>query len=101
MNGLFSQNGLGGFPQGLGLAALLGGTGYPNYAYGQQQAMTNQQRAIMAQQQCTQSPFNPLFQGMRLPKQVESHELTPWEVGCKQIDDAVQAVKDAQNKAKL
>lgn len=107
MNGLFSQNGLGGFVQGSGLGALFGGQ--PDY-YGQQQQHYMAAAQYRSQQQgFNQQHLSPIQQMFGMPsghgfniqsqtktqKHVESHELTPWEIGCKQIDDAVQAVEDS------
>lgn len=78
------------------LEFLLGG--YPGAG---QQAMTKEQMARMggfaAQQH---QPYSPSFFSQRIVKRVNSREVTPRERARKQINGAVQAVKDAQNKAK-
>lgn len=112
--GLGQVGGLGSGYASTGISDLLGV--YPGY---EQQAMSQEQQArmqaTMGQQQSSPTPLEQAFMRMRSEgdmfpnygeaynrtrkvKHVESREVTPRERARKQIQGAVQAVKDAQDR---
>ena len=82
--------------------SLLGGYAIHPSQMAQQQ-YSSQQQAFLQQMMAPYQPgrYEPLYEFINRPrKHVESRELTGMEKARKQINRAVKAVKDAQDKAK-